>query len=121
MTRRMLQIAKLHCAALLLAALALVGFAHKTAPLVITPDIQAYLDMGGQWIDICGDIENSGHSASPTCDACRFTAFCPPDRGASTFAAVAPDAIYMRLRDPNLPVSQARANPFSARDPPVLL
>lgn len=56
---------------LLIAALAmtLTGFAHQVSDDRDSPELRAYIEIGGALSDICGD-QSPAHALSNTCEAC---------------------------------------------------
>lgn len=49
-----------------------VGFAHRAAPAVMTPELAAYIAAGGQLSDLCRTVDGEGVPATTDCEACRI-------------------------------------------------
>ena len=54
-------------------ALMSVGFAHRAAPTVMTPELAAYISAGGQFSDLCGISDGENTPVAYDCEACRLT------------------------------------------------
>ncbi len=54
-------------------ALVAVGFAHRTAQPPLSPELAAYVAIGGAIDDICGAVDGEENATIVDCEACRLT------------------------------------------------
>lgn len=103
-------------------ALMAVGFAHRVAPANMTPELAAYVAMGGSLADLCGRTEDPDQTGTVSCEACRIAdaSIVPREAGngpvlvlerTRTFSFVAKRLHHNRPLDP---ARLTRAPPFQA-------
>jgi len=56
----------------LIVAFSSLGFAHKSIPKPMSPELAAYVAAGGSISDICGGDHDSEHEQHIDCEACRI-------------------------------------------------
>lgn len=66
------QIVRLCVVAVLFAALASTGFAHRLTAAERDPSMIAYLQVGGTLDALCGGLDRSAQGALKSCEACRL-------------------------------------------------
>ncbi|MEP2640751.1 hypothetical protein [Roseobacter sp.] len=102
------------CVLLLIASLAMsaAAFAHRVADPAPSPDLLAYLDIGGTLEDLCGDTGPS-HLTS-ACDACRIMANALAPMGARPLHRPQNGRVSVWVR----PIAQAMHAPHPPVSPP---
>ncbi|THH37409.1 hypothetical protein E4Z66_10910 [Aliishimia ponticola] len=56
----------------MIVALIGIGFAHNFKTSAPSPELAAFVALGGSLADVCGDLDGQGRSGSSECQACRI-------------------------------------------------